>query len=144
VACFHRGDERITEGQSETWRLLAEGLHGPLGLMAVSDTEVLVMQRPDLTRLKDTDGDGAADEYQTVTDAFGLSGNYCEFGYGPVKDKEGNLYISLNTASNGAGIWDELRGEFNENGRRGRKYWAVPYRRWGAELTPWGEVRTSP
>lgn len=140
VACFHRGEVMIYDVQSETWRLFAEGLHDPLGLMAVSDTEVLVMQRPELTRLKDTDGDGAADEYQTVTDAFGLSGNYCEFGYGPVKDKEGNLYISLNTASNGAGIWDELRGEFNENGRPGRMYSAVPYRGWVMKLTPEGEL----
>src|SRR3546814_19278768 len=98
------------------------------------------MQRAERTRLTDTDGDGKADEYQTVTDDFGLSGNYCEFGYGPVKDKDGNLYISLNTASNGAGIWDEQRGPVNPLGRPGRMYSAVPYRGWVMKLTPEGKL----
>ena len=41
------------------------------------------MQRPELTRVKDTDGDGTADEYETVFDGFGMSGNYHEFAFGP-------------------------------------------------------------
>src|SRR3546814_880412 len=130
VACFHRGQVMIHDVTTGKWQLFASGLHDPLGIMAVTDTQLLVMQRAELTRLTDTDGDGKADEYQTVTDDFGLSGNYCEFGYGPVKDKDGNLYISPNTASNGAGIWDEQRGPVNPLGRPGRMYSAVPYSGW--------------
>lgn len=140
AVCFHRGEVMIFDVDSARWRLFAEGLHDPLGIMAVSENELLVMQRPELTRLTDTDGDGKADRYETVTDDFGLSGNYCEFGYGPVKDAAGNLYISLNTASNGAGIWDEQRGAFNPLGRPGRMYSAVPYRGWVMKLTPEGKL----
>src|SRR3546814_6569853 len=125
----------VTTGK---WQLFASGLHDPLGIMAVTDTQLLVMHRAELTRLTDTDGDGKADEYQTVTDDFGLSGNYCEFGYGPVKDKDGNLYISLNTASNGAGIWNKQRGPVNQLELRVRSFWAVPYPGWFIKLIPKG------
>ena len=57
----------------------AEGLHTPLGVLPLSNREVLVMQMPELTLLVDRDGDGRADLYKTVSDDFGLSGNYAEF-----------------------------------------------------------------
>lgn len=141
VACFHRGEVMIYDVKSKEWQLFAEGLHDPLGISAINDHEIMVMQRPELTRLSDVDKNGTAEEYLTVTDEFGLSGNYCEFGYGPVKDARGNLYVSLNTASNGAGIWNEQRGEFNELGRPGRMYSAVPYRGWVMKLTPEGILK---
>src|SRR5690606_38138873 len=95
------------------WTLFTEGLQEPLGILIISDSEFLVMQRPELTRIKDTDGDGQADVYETVTDNFGMTGNYHEFNYGPVRDKEGNLYISLNTASPRGRIMKEVRGNLD-------------------------------
>ena len=89
-----------------------------------------------LTRLTDTNGDGVADRYETVSDQFGLSGNYHEFAFGPVRDAKGNLYIGLNTASNGAGIREKLRGDYNPLGRPGRMYACVPYRGWVIQITP--------
>ncbi|GAB3781286.1 hypothetical protein GCM10028818_35070 [Spirosoma horti] len=141
AACFHRGEVMLYNPKTKTWKLFAEGLHDPLGVIAVSNRELLVIQRPELTRLTDTNGDGLADLYETVTDQFGMSGNYHEFAFGPVRDAKGNLYISLNTASNGAGIRDEVRGQYDALGRQGRMYACVPYRGWVMQITPDGKIK---
>jgi glucose/arabinose dehydrogenase len=141
AACFHRGEIMLYNPKTKTWKLFAEGLHDPLGIIAVSNRELLVMQRPELTRITDTNGDGVADRYETVTDHFGMSGNYHEFAFGPVRDAKGNIYISLNTASNGAGIRDEVRGKYDPLGRQGRMYACVPYRGWVMQITADGTVK---
>ncbi len=136
VACFHRGEVYRINPETEEWSLFAYGLQEPLGLHAVSNDEILVMQRGELTRLKDTNGNGRADLYRTVSDDWGLSGNYCEYGYGPAVRSDGKFYISLNTASNNGGVSDETRGEFNELGRPGRMFSCVPYRGCVLEIDP--------
>ena len=145
IACFHRGEVMIYDPETKEWKLFAEGLHDPLGLLVVSNNEVLVMQQPELTRIKDTDGDGRADEYENLTDDFGISGNYHEFNYGPVKDKEGNLFVVFNTGSSGDGIREQVRGKLNLEGRDGetgkrQMYSVVPYRGWVMKLTPDGKL----
>lgn len=155
IVCFHRGEVMTFNPDTEEWKLFAMGLHDPLGLHVVSDSEIIVMQQPELTRLKDTDDDGLADLYETVTDDFGISGNYHEFNYGPVEDKEGNLYFALNTASSGGGIKDIVRGPVNLLGRDGadghkQMYSVVPYRGWvmkidsEGRLTPYASGLRSP
>jgi glucose/arabinose dehydrogenase len=140
AVAFHRGEVMTYNPATKTWNRFAEGLHDPLGVLAVSNTELLVMQRPELTRVRDTNGDGRADEFSVVTDDFGISGNYHEFAFGPVRDRAGNLFIALNTASNGAGIRPELRGAYNPLGRQGRMYSCVPYRGWVLQLDKTGKV----
>lgn len=145
VACFTRGEVMIYDPAQRDWKLFAKGLHEPLGLWVVNAQEILVMQRPELTRLKDTDGDGEADLYEKVTDDFGLSGNYHEFNYGPVQDQEGNLFIALNTASSGGKIQPNARGVVNLQGRDGedgrrQMFSAVPYRGWVMKQTPQGNL----
>jgi hypothetical protein len=88
VACFHRGEVMMYNQKTKQWKMFAEGLHEPLGMMVINNHEILIMQRPELTRVKDTDGDGVADVYQTLTDDFGMSGNYHEFAFGPIADKQ--------------------------------------------------------
>ncbi|MEA5139196.1 DUF7133 domain-containing protein [Arcicella rigui] len=134
VACFHRGEVMMYNQKTKQWKMFAEGLHEPLGMMVINNHEILIMQRPELTRVKDTDGDGVADVYQTVTDDFGMSGNYHEFAFGPIADKQGNLFIALNLASNGAGIRNEIRGKYDSLSRPGRMYSCVPYRGWIMKL----------
>lgn len=144
-AAFHRGEVYSYDPASRQWTLYASGLHEPLGLVAISDREVVVAQRPELTRLVDSDGDGVADDCQTICDSFGLSGNYHEFAFGPAIDPKGDFIIGLNVASNGAKIAPEIRGEFRHYGvsredilerwtavktKVGRMYSAVPYRGW--------------
>jgi len=140
AVCFHRGEVMLYNPKTNQWKLFAEGLHDPLGVIAVSNTELLIVHRPELTRIKDTNNDGVADVYETVIDQFGMSGNYHEYAFGPVRDRQGNLYISLNAASNGAGIRDEVRGTYDPLGRPGRMYACVPYRGWVLKQTPAGQV----
>jgi hypothetical protein len=142
VACFHRGEVYIYDLRDKSWKLFANGLHDPLGVVAVSDREIVVMQRPELTRLRDTDGDGVADDYSTVSDAFGMTGNYHEFAFGPIRDKEGNFYVSLNVASSGAGIRHEVRGPLKGGPGKpeGRMYSVVPWRGWILKITPDGKT----
>ncbi len=141
AACFHRGEVMLYDPKTKKWSLFAEGLHDPLGIIALNNRELLVMQRPELTRIKDTNGDGVADVYEAVSDQFGMSGNYHEFAFGPVRDKQGNLYIALNSASNGAGIRQEVRGQYDSLSRKGRMYSCVPYRGWVMQITPDGKTR---
>ncbi len=140
IACFHRGEVMTYNIETQQWKVFAEGLHDPLGLQVLNNQEVLVMQRPELTKLADRDGDGVAEEYIAATDAFGMSGNYHEFAYGPEPDGHGNYFISLNCASSNAGVWDELRGEFNPLGRNTKMYSCVPYRGWVMKLDPEGNL----
>ncbi len=140
IACFHRGEVMTYDPEGKQWKVFARGLHDPLGIEVLNEQEVLVMQRPELTRLVDADQDGQAEEYLTVTDDYGMSGNYHEFAFGPAADGQGNYFISLNCASNGAGIWDELRGTYDSLGRQGRMYSCVPYRGWVVKITPDGKI----
>ena len=82
-----------------TFTLICEGLHEGLGL-AVVDDEIFVMQRGEISKLVDLDDDTIIDEVQTITQDWGMSGNYHEFGFGLPADSAGNLYFSLNV-----GFW---------------------------------------
>ncbi|MDF1826453.1 MAG: PQQ-dependent sugar dehydrogenase [Verrucomicrobiales bacterium] len=115
-ACFHRGEIRLFDPETSTWSIFAKGLQEPLGIHAESESSVVIVQRPELTRVSDTDGDGKADRFQKISDDFGISGNYHEFAFGPLQDADGNWIVALNVASNGAGIRDEIRGDFLEIG----------------------------
>lgn len=140
IAGFTRGEVMTYDTATKEWHLFAEGLHDPLGIHVVSNDEILVMQLPELTRLKDTDGDGTADLYEKVTDAFGITGNYHEFNYGPEIDSKGDFYIALNSSSPGGTMRDEVRGTINLEGRDGetgnrQMFSTVPYRGWVMKLT---------
>lgn len=157
AAAFHRGEVMIYDPVAKTWSLFASGLQEPLGMLAQPDGNLLVMQRAELTRLVDADKDGRAERYETFFDNFGMSGNYHEFAYGPVRDKDGSLFIVLGAASSGAPIRPELRGEFSQIGQvdfnqmkdaknwktnsklAGRMYSRVPYRGWVLRLSPDGK-----
>lgn len=151
AACFHHGEVAIYNPKDASWKMFAEGLHEPLGLVVGKDGSLLVMQRPELTRLRDTDGDGVADRYETLWDGFGMSGNYHEFAFGPVRGTNGKLYVSLNIASNGASVFREIRGPWTDIGLprekfyegdwrghgnldAGRMYSRVAYRGWVIEV----------
>jgi glucose/arabinose dehydrogenase len=139
VVAFYNGSVWFYEPRTKVWSTFAEGLHTPLGVLPLSNREVLVMQMPELTLLVDRDGDGRADLYRTVSDDFGLSGNYAEFAFGPVRDAEGNLFFSLGTGSNmGAPLTSEVRGFLNPLGAWGRMTSPVPYRGWIMKVTPDG------
>ncbi|HAW98820.1 MAG TPA: hypothetical protein DCX67_09820, partial [Opitutae bacterium] len=66
---------------NETFSLWARGLHEVLGL-AYADGWLYATQRPEITRIKDTDKDGRADVFETVSDGWGISGDYHEYAFG--------------------------------------------------------------
>jgi len=83
------------------YRRFASGLHEILGL-AYKDGVFYCSQRGELTKITDTNRDGVADLYEPIYQ-FELSGNYHEYTYGPVFDKNGDMLVTLNLAWIGFG-----------------------------------------
>lgn len=134
--CTREGD--VWKRVDEQWTRFARGLHEPLGIFVDPDDDrVFVVQRPELTELIDTDGDGVADYYKTVSSAWGLTDNYHEYAFGLVRDSAGNFYGTLNTTLSwkgwaGSDKWDLARVH---DGKMGR---AAKYRGWSFRVTPDG------
>lgn len=91
VSNFHTGNPDDIEVQ-----LIASGMAEPLGIKVV-DGDIYVLQKQELTKLIDNDGDGLIDEYRTVSDDWKVSSNFHEFAFGLVY-KEGYFYGALATA----------------------------------------------
>lgn len=77
-----------------TFKRYAHGLHEVLGL-AYRDGWLYVTQRCDVSRIRDTNGDGEADEFEIVSDGWGASGDYHEYAFGSRFDEEGNIWVTL-------------------------------------------------
>ncbi|MFT4666861.1 MAG: cytochrome c [Gammaproteobacteria bacterium] len=84
-----------------TVKTIAKGFAEPLGVKVVDD-EIYVMQKQEMTKLIDYNGDDIADEYQTVSNKWGVSGNFHEFGFG-LAYKDDHFYATLATAINPGG-----------------------------------------
>src|SRR5262245_25085511 len=84
-------DKPLAENPDDAnFSLFASGLHEILGL-AWRDGWLYCVQRGEVTRLKDANGDGRADVFQTVSDGWGLTGDYHEYAFGSKFDRDGNL-----------------------------------------------------
>ncbi len=98
--CTWEGE--VWERKGEIWTKFAENLMEPNGIHYDPKEEVYyVAQKPELTRLVDLNKDGVCDRYECISDAFGISGEYHEYHYGPVVDSLGRKYASLNLAARG-------------------------------------------
>lgn len=82
-----------------TWQRFASGLHHPLGLV-VSNDEIYVQCRDQLTRLVDLNDDGTADFYECFNNTFKTSPAGHDFICGLERDHQGNFY----TASGNQGL----------------------------------------
>jgi hypothetical protein len=76
------------------WQRFAEGLHEVLGL-AWRGGWLYVTQRGEVSRLKDETGDGVADLFETVSDAWGINGDYHEYAFGSKFDRDGVIWVVL-------------------------------------------------
>jgi hypothetical protein len=93
----------LTENLDDlNWKLLASGMHEILGLAWRSDSGkglrdgwLYCVQRPEVTRIKDSNGDGRADTFETVCDDWGITGDYHEYAFGSKFDRDGNLWVAL-------------------------------------------------
>ncbi|NBV21438.1 MAG: hypothetical protein EBS05_05880 [Proteobacteria bacterium] len=91
----YQGEVFLIEGtagdpKAAKWHRYASGLNEPGGLRVIGGA-IYVMQKCELTRLRDTDGDGVADVFECVSDAWGYTGNYHSFATGPLVDESGVL-----------------------------------------------------
>ena len=145
-----RGDIwKIENTYSETpkFTLFSDGLQEPLGLQWHNDW-LYTVQRGELSRLRDEDGDGRADVVETVCDDWSLSGNYHEYAFGPRIDKEGNFWITLNKPFGaepfGRQHWRgwAIKVEDPDQDGFGRMIPAAGGLRSpaGVEVAPWGDV----
>jgi hypothetical protein len=114
-------------GEKPTWKRFAHGLHEVLGLAWRADAKagdkggwLYVTQRPEVSRLRDDDGDGEAERFETVADAWGVSGDYHEYAFGSKFDRDGNIWIVLC-----------LTGSFDSR---------VPFRGWAVRVTEDGRT----
>src|SRR5258706_6367850 len=80
LALSTRHGEIWMRSESGQYKRFASGLHECLGLYpGDSRGEVFVMQRTELTKISDMDGDGEADRFETFSDVWGYNGNYHQF-----------------------------------------------------------------
>lgn len=111
-------DEPPKSAQFVKW---ASGLHEVLGLaFNAKDGFLYAVQRGEITKLKDTNGDDVADVYETFCDDWAVTGDYHEYALGSKFDREGNLYVALT-----------LTGSFTSD---------VPFRGWCLKITPDGKA----
>lgn len=97
AACTRRGEIWVIRNPASaqpTYTRFASGLHEPLGL-AYKDGAFYCVQRGELNKITDTNGDGKADSYETIY-AWPLAANYHEYSYGPLFTPEGDMYVALN------------------------------------------------
>jgi glucose/arabinose dehydrogenase len=82
-----RGDVWICEGaygsdlSKVTWKKFTHGLHEPLG-MYYQKGSLFLTQRPELSRIQDSDNDGTADVFETINSDWGINGDYHEYAFG--------------------------------------------------------------
>ena len=74
-----------------TWKRFATGLYEPLGLKIV-DGLIYVLGRDQITRLRDLNGDGEADAYESFCNLGVTMASYHAFHYDLQTDREGNFY----------------------------------------------------
>ena len=125
AVCSRRGEiwmvqDPFSESVSASqFTRFAHGLHETLTL-AEKDGWLYTTQRSDVSRMRDTDGDGKADEFEVVNDGWEISGDYHEYAFGSKFDKNGDMWVVLC-----------LTGSFSSK---------VPYRGWCVRVTKDGKL----
>lgn len=120
-----RGDLWIAKGaygsdlSQVTWTRFTSGLHEPLG-MFWKDGWLYLTQRPEVSRIKDKDGDGVADTFETINAGWGINGDYHEYAFGSEPDKNGDIWVVLCLTGSGGAASD--------------------WRGWCVRVTPQGEM----
>lgn len=118
-----RGDIFLVDGAFDkypepTFKKFASGLDEVFG-MAYRDGSFYLTQQTEVTRVTDTNGDGRADQFETLSDAWGFR-HYHEFSFGSKPDADGNIWVALC-----------LSESYNSK---------VPFRGWCLKITPDGRT----
>lgn len=93
-----RGDIFVVNGAFDKhpqplYHRFASGLDEVLG-MSYKDGAFFITQQSEVTEISDTNGDGLADRFQTLSDVWGFN-NYHEFAFGSKLDQDGNIWVTL-------------------------------------------------
>ncbi|MEM7473803.1 MAG: hypothetical protein AAF483_02350 [Planctomycetota bacterium] len=117
-----RGDILIASGMYEEfpqpkYRKFASGLDEVLG-MSYKDGSFFITQQTEVSKISDTDGDGLADCFDTLSDVWGFR-DYHEFAFGSKLDSGGNIWVALC-----------LSKSYHSD---------APFRGWCIKVTPEGE-----
>ena len=118
-----RGNIFLAEGVFDEhpdprFKKFAEGLDEVFGI-AYRDGSFVVTQQTEVSRITDLNGDGRADSFDTISDAWGFR-NYHEFAFGSKPDADGNIWVALC-----------LSESYNSK---------VPFRGWSLKITPDGKT----
>ncbi len=97
AVCTAHGDVWLVKGVDAkldrlTWKRFATGLYQPLGLKVV-DGKIVVLERGQLTRLHDLNGDGEADFYENLTNEWHTGAGEHSFDTCLETDPEGRFYF---------------------------------------------------
>lgn len=123
--CTRRGEIWLIQNpfvkdiKQAKWTRFAHGLHEPLSL-AYRDGWLYAVQRCEVTRMKDTDGDEKADVFETFNNDWGITGDYHEYAFGSKFDENGDMWVTLC-----------LTGSFTSR---------TKYRGWCLRITPEGKA----
>jgi putative heme-binding domain-containing protein len=126
LICTMQGDVWRVEGLDDDlteirWRRFASGLNQALGLL-VSDGQIYVLGRDQLTRLHDLNSDGEADFYECVNNRYETSPAGHDFICGLQRDAAGSFYSAsgkdgvLKIAPDGSGVSVVATGFRNPDG----------------------------
>lgn len=98
VLCTTDGDVWRVSGLTESngtlsWKRIASGLFQPLGIKVLNE-KIYVTCRDQLVLLRDLNGDGETDFYESFNHDHQVTDHFHEFAMGLQADKEGNLYYA--------------------------------------------------
>ncbi|MEM7012398.1 MAG: hypothetical protein AAF585_13045 [Verrucomicrobiota bacterium] len=118
-----RGDVYFISGAFDSppnpkYHLWASGQDEIFG-MSWRDDALTITQFGEVTRLTDTDNDGTADRFDTLTNNWGYAQGH-EFAFGSKHDPDGNIWVALG-----------LSGSYHSNNL---------FRGWAVKVTPDGEM----
>ena len=82
------------DGLEDKLSLFEEGLAAPYGIIADGD-DLIVAHKPEVVRLRDSDGDGRADVREVLASGWGYSDDYHDWTCGIVRDRAGDLFVGL-------------------------------------------------
>ncbi|MET0356279.1 MAG: hypothetical protein ABW044_05840 [Cellvibrio sp.] len=136
---------RLTKGE---WHLFAEGTFDSLGVLAEDKKGLTIIagQKAELTRISDTNGDGIADNYDTIFDAHSYHGNYHSYVHGPTRGSDGAYYININLADGSDGSAYNAGGKYmgSAGGFAGWNIRIDADKNGIAKFTPWANGLRSP
>lgn len=98
VAGTRKGDVYFIAGAFDelpapSYHLFASGQDEIFGV-SHKDGDIYITQFGEVTKLSDTDHDGVADRYETLSNNWGYA-EYHEFAFGSKHDPEGNIWVAL-------------------------------------------------